>query len=162
MQITKGVLTDMGVSPDNAAKHLDQLNEAMGKHGIVTALRIAHFLSQIVHESAHMKAVVENLNYSADGLRRTFPGYFKTPAIAQAYARKPEKIANRVYGDRMGNGPESSGDGFRYRGRGLVQLTGKSNYKAFSDWVGHDCVDEPDAVAERFAAYSAVFLLGYQ
>lgn len=157
MQITRGVLTDMGVSHADADKYLDQLNEAMGKHGITSGLRIAHFLAQIVHESAHMKAVEENLNYSADGLLRTFPRHFWTRDLAVAYARKPEKIANRVYGGRMGNGSESSGDGFRYRGRGLVQLTGKNNYKAFSGWMGHDCVADPDAVVERFAAYSAVF-----
>lgn len=157
MQIHKTVLTAMGVSDANAGKHLDALNAAMGAHGIDTSLRICHFLAQVVHESGHMQATVENLNYSAEGLLRVFPKYFKTRDQAAAFARKPEKIANRVYGGRMGNGNEASGDGFRYRGRGLIQLTGKSNYRAFSQWIGEDLVANPDPVADRLAAHSAVF-----
>lgn len=157
MRITKDVLTELGVSSANADKHLDDLNESMGAHGIDTRLRIAHFLAQVAHESMLFKAVSENLNYSAGGLLKVFPKYFKTPDMANGYARKPERIANRVYANRMGNGDESSGDGFRYRGRGLVQLTGKNNYRAFSRWIGKDCVAEPDLVADRFAAHSAVF-----
>ncbi len=157
MQITKNVLTSMGVSSANADKHLDALNEAMAAHGIDSRLRIAHFLAQIVHESAHMKAVSENLNYSTDGLLRVFRKYFKTRALAEAYARKPQKIASRVYANRMGNGNEASGDGWTYRGRGLVQLTGKHNYGRFSQWIGEDVVSDPDRVAEDFAAHSAVF-----
>ena len=157
MQITKDVLIDLGVSPANADRHLEPLNDAMGRHGIDTPLRIAHFLAQVVHESAHLKAVSENLNYSAEGLLKIFKKYFKTPAQAQSYARKPEKIANRVYAGRMGNGDEASGDGYRYRGRGLIQLTGKNNYRAFSTWVGYDCVADPDQVAGAYAALSGVF-----
>jgi predicted chitinase len=157
MQIPKTVLTALGVSDANADKHLDALNAAMGQHAINTPLRVSHFLAQVVHESGHMKATVENLNYSPEGLLRLFPKYFKTPDLANAYARKPEKIANRVYGGRMGNGNEASGDGYRYRGRGLIQLTGKSNYQAFSQWIGEDLVANPNLVAERLAAHSAVF-----
>jgi predicted chitinase len=157
MQITTKVLTALGVSDANAARHIDALNTAMGRHDINTPLRVSHFLAQVVHESAHMKATVENLNYSAEGLLRVFPKYFKTAGQASVYARKPEKIANRVYGGRMGNGDEASGDGYRYRGRGLIQLTGKTNYKAFSNWIGEDLVANPDAVADRLAAHSAVF-----
>ena len=157
MQIPKTVLTAMGVNDANAGKHIDTLNTAMGAHGINTSLRISHFLAQVVHESGHMQATLENLNYSAEGLLRVFPKYFKTPDQAAACARKPEKIANRVYGGRMGNGNEASGDGFRYRGRGLIQLTGKSNYRAFSQWIGEDLVANPDPVADRLAAQSTVF-----
>lgn len=157
MQINKDVLTELGVSSANADRHLGPLNEAMGRHGIDTPLRIAHFLAQVLHESAHLKAVSENLNYSADGLLKVFRKYFKTRAHAERYARQPEKIANRVYAGRMGNGDEASGDGYRYRGRGLIQLTGKSNYRAFSKWVGYDCLADPDRVAGSYAALSGVF-----
>jgi predicted chitinase len=157
MQITKDVLTDLGVSSANADEHLGPLNDGMSRYGINTLLRIAHFLAQVVHESAHLKAVSENLNYSADGLLKVFPRHFKTRAEADRYARKPEKIANRVYANRMGNGNEASGDGYRYRGRGLIQLTGKNNYRAFSRWVGHDCVADPDQVASAYAALSGIF-----
>lgn len=160
MQIDRGLLTDVGVSPANGDRFVGPLNNAMSKHGIDTPLRIAHVLAQVVHESAHMTAVSENLSYSAEGPLKTFPKYFKTRDQANVYARQKEKIANRVYGGRMGNGDESSGDGFRYRGRGLVQLTGKANYQAFSKWCGVDCVTNPDLVAEQFAAHSAVFYCG--
>jgi predicted chitinase len=157
MKITKSVLTDMGVSSENAEKYLAPLNEAMEAHRIDTPLRIAHFLAQIVHESAHMKYSSENLNYSASGLRKVFGKYFPTTALANAYARQPRKIASRVYANRMGNGDELSGDGWTYRGRGLMQLTGKNNYRAFSEWLGQDVVSQPDRVANEFAAHSAVY-----
>lgn len=95
--------------------------------------RAAAFLAQIAHESGCFTAVVENLNYSARGLMTTFKKYFPTEEIAKQYERKPEKIANRVYANRMKNGPESSGDGWRFRGRGLIQLTGRDNYTRFSE-----------------------------
>lgn len=118
-------------------------------NGITTKERAAMFISQCGHESAGWSRFEENLNYSAAGLKKTFPKYFKTDAEAAAYARQPQKIASRVYGGRMGNGPEATGDGWRYRGRGCIQLTGKSNYLAFSTDIFGDTqiVDNPDVVA---------------
>ena len=117
--------------------------------GIDTPLRAAHYLSQVFHESGYLKAVEENLNYSADGLLRTFPRYFNA-TTANQYARQPEKIANKVYANRMGNGSEASGDGWRYRGRGYIGLTGKSNYADFKryDLCTADVVNHPEKVAE--------------
>lgn len=100
-------------------------------NSINTVKRVAAFLAQTAHESGEFKFITENLNYSADALLRVFPNYFNTQQAA-AYARKPEQIANHVYGNRMGNGPELSGDGWKYRGRGLLQITGKSNYSLFA------------------------------
>jgi putative chitinase len=109
------------------------LNEVMDFYEINTPERISMFLAQVGHESAGMTARKENLNYSAQGLNKIFPKYFiRAGRDANAYARKPEKIANVVYANRMGNGNEESGDGYRYRGRGLIQLTGKNNYEAFA------------------------------
>lgn len=98
--------------------------------------RVAGFLAQIAHESGGFNFVKENLNYSADGLRKIFPKYFPTEDLAKEYARKPEKIANRVYANRMNNGPEESGDGYRFCGRGLIQLTGRANYTKFAEDLG--------------------------
>ncbi len=98
--------------------------------------RVAAFLAQIAHESGGFNFVIENLNYSADGLRKIFGKYFPTQELANEYARKPEKIANRVYANRMKNGDEESGDGFKFRGRGLIQLTGRDNYTRFSEALG--------------------------
>jgi len=97
--------------------------------------RLAGFVAQCAHESCNFRLTVENLNYSSHGLRAIFPKYFPTDMIANAYARKPQAIANRVYASRMGNGDEASGDGFRYRGRGFIQITGKNNYLLFSSYV---------------------------
>ncbi len=157
MLITRDLLTRMGATGANADKYLDPLNAALAVHGIDAELRIAHFLAQVMHESGHLRLVEENLKYSAEGLRKTFRKYFRTDAEAQAYARQPERIGSRVYGGRMGNGPESTGDGYRYRGRGLIQLTGKDNYRSFAQWVGADVVANPDWVAERYAVQSAVY-----
>lgn len=126
--------------------YYEALNQVLQKYNINTYLRICHFLAQIIHESGHFKYKSENLNYSAKGLRNTFPKYFPTDDIANQYARKPEKIANRVYANRMGNGPESSGDGWKRRGRGLIQLTGTNNYKAFSNDTGIDVMSNPDLI----------------
>ena len=104
-----------------------QIPEVMQKFGIDTATKLAHFLAQCGHESGGFRVVNENLNYSAKGLQGIFKKYFPTPVLAEQYQRKPEKIANRVYGGRMGNGPEASGDGFKFRGHGYIQLTGKDN-----------------------------------
>ena len=127
------------------------------KFGITNPLRMAHFLSQCSHESANFTAVRENLNYSAKALMSTFKKYFPTMELALAYERKPEKIGNKVYANRMGNGDEISGDGFKFRGRGYIQLTGKVNYKAFSDFIGEDCVANPDLVATKYPLASAAF-----
>ena len=117
--------------------------------GIDNPLRRAHFLAQVAHESGHFKRLVENLNYSAKGLLATWPSRF-TKAIAAVYARKPERIANLVYANRMGNGSEASGEGWRYRGRGWIQLTGKSNYAAYSERLFGDdrLVRDPDMAAQ--------------
>ena len=118
--------------------------------------RAAHFFAQTAHESGNFKAFSENLNYGAKGLRGIFGKYFPTDALAAAYERKPEKIANRVYANRMGNGDEDSGEGWAYRGRGLIQLTGKSNYEACGKAIGVDLVSNPDLVATpEYAALSA-------
>jgi len=127
------------------------------KFGVTTPLRLAHFLAQCAHESANFTAVKENLNYSADGLRKIFGKYFPTDALAAQYARQPEKIANRVYASRMGNGDEVSGDGFKFRGRGYIQLTGKENYGAFDKIVEEDILANPDLVATKYPLLSAAF-----
>lgn len=101
-------------------------------YGINTPKRIASFIAQCAHESGNFRWLSENLNYRAESLMKVFPKYFHTRELADAYARNPEKIANRVYASRMGNGPEASGDGWRFRGRGLIQLTGKENYSWFA------------------------------
>jgi putative chitinase len=120
--------------------------------------RAAHFFAQTAHESGGFKAFSENLNYSAQGLRNIFGKYFPTAELANAYARQPAKIANRVYGNRMGNGPESSGEGFAFRGRGALQLTGKFNYQAFADYIGRpDVMTNPDLVATELAFESALW-----
>ena len=124
----------------------------------LSPVRAAHFFAQTAHETGGFKAFGENLNYSAKGLRGIFGKYFPTDAIAAQYERKPEKIANRVYASRMGNGPEASGDGWRYRGRGALQLTGKDNYKAFADYCKRpDVMSNPDIVATELAFESAMF-----
>ena len=123
------------------------LNQWAITFGIDSPLRMAHYLAQVIHESQYLKRTDENLNYSADGLLKTFPKYF-TPEQAREYARQPERIANRVYASRMGNGPEASGDGWRYRGRGYIMLTGRENYERFneSDVCTEDVIRQPDAL----------------
>ena len=124
----------------------------------LSPVRAAHFFAQTAHETGGFKAFSENLNYSAKGLRGVFGKYFPTDALAAQYERKPEKIANRVYASRMGNGPESSGDGWLYRGRGALQLTGKDNYAAFAKYSGRpDVMSNPDIVATELAFESAMF-----
>ena len=153
------MLKDMGVSDTDAAQYLPHLEEALPKHGIADSrLRLAHFFAQVLHESGCMRFDMENLNDSSDALQKVFGKYFTTKEQADGYARNPEKIANRVYAGRMGNGDETSGDGWKYRGRGLIQLTGRSNYKAFAEWIGDARVmDEPDLVSTEYAVHSAVF-----
>jgi len=135
---------------------IDQIPEAAKDFNITSNLRLAHFLAQCALESVNFTAVVENLNYSAPRLLQVFPKYFKNVDV-NAYARNPQKIGSRVYANRMGNGDEASGDGFKYRGRGYIQLTGKNNYQAFSGFIGEDCVANPDLVATTYPLASAAF-----
>lgn len=153
------MLQEMGVSAGDAEQYIDDLEDALPTYGIAESrLRLAHFFAQVLHESGGMRYDMENLNYSAKALRAVFGKYFKTKSQAEQYARKPEKIANRVYAKRMGNASEASGDGWKYRGRGLIQLTGKNNYKAFAKWIGNEQVlEEPDLVASEYAVQSAVY-----
>ena len=124
----------------------------------LSPVRAAHFFAQCAHESGNWKATSENLNYSAKGLRGIFGKYFPTEGIAKNYERQPQRIANRVYANRMGNGPESSGDGWKYRGRGFLQLTGHDNYKALSEYINRPGVMEnPDLVAGELAIESALW-----
>jgi putative chitinase len=130
----------------NSQEWFDGLYEQLPKFGIVTPARVAGFISQCQHESADFTILTENLNYGAKGLMTIFKKYYQDEALAKAHERKPQLIANRVYSGRMGNGAEASGDGWKFRGRGLVQLTGRSNYTQCSrDLFGDDClVDDPD------------------
>ena len=127
------------------------------KFQIDSALRLAHFLAQCGHESGGFRLTKENLNYSAKGLNGIFKKYFPTLESALPYERKPEKIANKVYGGRMGNGPESTGDGAKFCGRGYIQLTGKDNYTAFGKSIGEDVCANPQVVAEKHALLSAAW-----
>ena len=136
---------------------MEEIPLIIEKFGIDGPLRLSHFLSQCAHESGNFKFLRENLNYSADGLRKIFPKYFPTLEAANKYARQPEKIANKVYGSRMGNGDEASGDGFKFRGRGYIQLTGKDNYAAFDKFVDDDIMADPDLVATKYPLTSAAF-----
>ena len=143
-----------GHIPDSV---ITQIPDTMQKFELNTALRLAHFLAQTGHESGGFKATTENLNYGAKGLLGIFKKYFPTEAKAKEYERKPEKIANLVYGGRMGNGPEASGEGFKFRGRGYIQLTGKDNYKAFDAVVPEDILANPDLVASKYPLLSAAW-----
>jgi putative chitinase len=133
-----------------------QIPDTAAKFNITNPLRLAHFLAQCGHESGGFKAVQENLNYSADGLKKIFPKYFPGN-LNESYARQPEKIAARVYASRMGNGDEASKEGFKFRGRGYIQLTGKSNYTNFAKFIGEDTVANPDLVATKYPLASAAF-----
>lgn len=150
-------------SSESRAKYLGPLNAAFFRYSINSLCRARAFLAIIGVETGQLRTVVENLNYSADGLRKVFGKYFPTTELATKYARNPEKIANRVYGGRMGNGDESSGEGWKYRGRGLIQMTGKNNYtEATRDMyalpMGVDFAREPDLIATpEYAAQSAAW-----
>jgi len=133
-----------------------QIPETAQKFNITNPLRLAHFLAQCGHESAGFKAIQENLNYSADGLKKIFPKYFPGN-LAEGYAKNPEKIASKVYGSRMGNGDETTKEGFKFRGRGYIQLTGKDNYTRFGKFIGEDTVANPDLVATKYPLASAAF-----
>ena len=134
----------------------EPLEEVFQRYEINTPQRQAAFIGQCAHESANFKTLEENLNYSAEGLMRVWPSRFPTLEAAQPYHRNPEKIANRVYGGRMGNGPEETGDGWLYHGRGLIQLTGKDNYQMAGDALGMDFIHSPDYVlVPKYAALTA-------
>jgi putative chitinase len=136
----------------------DRLVDSLSRTKSVTSnFRLAHFLSQVAHESGNFTVLYENLRYSSNRLRVIFPKYFPTVQLANEYAMKPERIANRVYANRIGNGNEASGDGYKFRGRGYLQVTGRSNYKLFSDYIGEDCVESPDLVATKYPMDSAIW-----
>jgi len=161
------------ITPAKAEEWLAPLQEAFDRFDINTVARQSAFIGQCAHESVNFTALAENLNYSADGLANTWParfaikgadgkpvknekGRYSPDEHACAIERQPEKIANSVYGGRMGNGPEESGDGWKYYGRGLIQLTGKVNYQAASDALGVDFVSSPELVSSpRYAALTA-------
>lgn len=124
---------------------------------ITNVTRLAHFLSQVAHESGNFKLVYENLRYSAAGLLKIFPKYFPTQELANRYAMQPQMIGNRVYANRMGNGNEASGEGYLFRGRGYLQLTGKANYELFSQYIGENLVANPDLVATKYPMDSALW-----
>ncbi len=143
-----------GHVPDSVINQIPGIQE---KFGVNTPLRLAHFLAQCGHESGGFRITQENLNYSAKGLQGIFKKYFPSEALALDYAKKPQKIANRVYGGRMGNGNEASGDGYKFRGRGFIQLTGRDNYKAFDDAVEDNILENPDLVATKYPLASAAW-----
>ena len=143
-----------GHIPDNV---IAQIPEVIEKFQINTAVKLAHFLAQCGHESAGFKATSENLNYSAKGLLGIFKKYFPTQALAEQYQRKPEAIASRVYGGRMGNGPESTKEGYKFRGRGYIQLTGKDNYSQFDKVVPENLLENPDLVSTKYPLLSAAW-----
>ena len=136
---------------------LAQIPDTAAKFNITNPLRLAHFLAQCGHESGGWKATSENLNYSSKGLMGIFKKYFPTLQLAEQYARKPIAIASRVYGNRMGNGPEPTQEGYKFRGRGYIQLTGKDNYKAFDGFVPEDISANPDLVATKYPLMSAAW-----
>ena len=143
-----------GHVPDSV---IAQLPDTMAKFEINTPLRLAHFLAQAGHESGNFRLVKENLNYSAKGLNGIFKKYFPTLESALPYERKPEKIANKVYANRMGNGDEASGDGAKHCGRGFIQLTGKTNYQAFFKSIGRPVDSDPNLVATQYPLLSAAW-----
>jgi putative chitinase len=143
-----------GHIPDSV---IAQIPDVMTKFKIDTAVKLSHFLAQCGHESGGFKIVNENLNYGAKGLLTIFKKYFPTEEKAKLYERKPEKIANLVYGGRMGNGAEPTGEGYKYRGRGYIQLTGKANYTEFDKVVTENIIENPDLIATKYPLLSAAW-----
>ena len=133
-----------------------QIPDTASRFNISSKLRLCHFLAQCKHESGGFKITQENLNYSADGLKSIFGRYFPG-TLNESYARQPQKIANRVYANRMGNGDEASGDGWKFSGKGSIQLTGRDNYSRFSQFIGEECVANPELVATKYPLASAAF-----
>jgi putative chitinase len=159
--IVKEVITTTGLNINKLKGHIPdsviaQIPETALKFGITNNLRLAHFLSQCSHESGGFKVVKENLNYSADGLKKIFPKYFPGN-LSESYAKNPEKIASKVYASRMGNGDESTKEGYKFSGKGYIQLTGKENYTNFAKFIGEDTVSNPDLVATKYPLASAAF-----
>lgn len=155
------IVSSNGLKLKNLKGHIPdaviaQIPDTVSKFGINTPLKLAHFLAQCGHESGGFKVVTENLNYSSNGLKNIFPKYFPGN-LSESYARQPEKIASKVYGGRMGNGPESTKEGFKFRGRGYIQLTGKNNYTAFGNAINEDLVSNPDLVATKYPLLSAAW-----
>jgi len=137
-----------GIDEARISRYLNAINSELPKNDISTPLRAAHFIAQVAHESGGFRYNKENLNYSAQALRSVFGKYFKTNEDAKNFARQPEKIANRVYANRIGNGDEQSGEGWKYRGRGLIQLTGKENYSKCGADLNLDLLNNPDLVSD--------------
>jgi len=149
LQERAGVAADGAFGPGTMKAAMELLK--------LTPIRAAHFFAQTSHETGGFKAFSENLNYSAQGLQGIFGKYFPG-TLEESYARQPEKIANRVYASRMGNGDEASGDGWKFRGRGALQLTGKANYEAFAKYLGNnEVLENPDLVATKYSFESAMF-----
>lgn len=157
VELNNGVLLNLaklkGHIPDVV---LNQIPDTASKFQINTPLRLAHFLAQCGHESGGFRVVQENLNYSKDGLKKIFPKYFPGN-LNEIYAKQPEKIASRVYGGRMGNGDEASRDGYKFRGRGYIQLTGKENYTLFGKSINEDIINNPDLVSSKYPLLSAAW-----
>ena len=150
LQKTCGVTPDGAFGPNTA--------RAIAEHYGLNANRGAHLLGQAAHESGNFMISEENLNYRAETMCRVWPSRFKSEADAEPYARNPEKLANKVYSGRMGNGSEASGDGWKYAGKGFIQLTGKDNVRAFAEHIGRDSlVDDPSPIADELAMDSAIF-----
>lgn len=150
LQKTCGVTPDGAFGPNTA--------RAIAEHYGLNANRGAHLLGQAAHESGNFMISEENLNYRAETMCRVWPSRFKSEADAEPYARNPEKLANKVYSGRMGNGSEASGDGWKYAGKGFIQLTGKDNVRAFAEHIGRDSlVDDPSPIADKLAMDSAIF-----
>lgn len=158
--ITEQLLISLGVAADKSKIWVPVLNAACVKYQINTPNRVAAFLSNCVHECGRFTVFTENLNYSSDALLRVFPKYFKTKVVADSVARKPQLIANIVYASRMGNGDSTTGDGWKYRGRGIIQITGKDNYSALTKDLGVDLIGNPDRLLEpELSAMSAAWFL---
>ena len=136
---------------------INEIQSVIDKFQINTTLRLSHFLAQCSHESGGFKVLNENLNYSADGLKKIFGKYFPNDELANLYARNPEKIASKVYSNRMGNSDEASKEGYKFRGRGYIQLTGKSNYILFGKSINEDMTTNPDLVSTKYPLLSAAW-----
>jgi putative chitinase len=150
--MTSEQLAKLGINPD----WLPWLQKTFERYSIDNTVRQSAFIGQCMHESANFKVLQENLNYSANGLKSVWGSRFPTDEIANKYARNPNMIANKVYANRMSNGDEESGDGWKYRGRGLIQCTGKDLYKTLSDALNIDLISDPDLLTEMpYASMSA-------
>jgi putative chitinase len=160
-QAASGNIPPSNFNLENLSGHVPdsviaQIPETATKFNITNVLRLAHFLAQCGHESGGFTIANENLNYSADRLKTIIPKYFPD-TLSESYAHDPVKIGSRVYANRMGNGDEASGEGYKFRGRGFIQLTGKSNYTSFAKFIGEDTVTNPDLVASKYPLASAAF-----